>query len=271
MSDKRLSGAQLARAALPSEEALCSAFIQKVNTFAGWTCHPETGGFDVLVVHDDGRQIGVEAKLQLNAKVIDQVLPSPTDSRFAKVGPDHRMVIVRTLTEASNGLAKMLDYLGVTVVAPWIGYRQSRDRRLELTADFNDLDYLFSKEKLTPPRSYGYESLRLHDWNPESRLPVSSVAPDLPAGVKSPVRMTAWKLCALHVLARLELQGRISAKQIQKTGCNPTIWTRQWLTRSEDQGFWVAGENMPDLPRQFPEQYAIAIDAMRETLTKENG
>nr|WP_237043901.1 hypothetical protein [Pseudomonas aeruginosa]AMP35850.1 Hypothetical protein [Pseudomonas aeruginosa] len=54
---------------ISKESTLCEVFIKEFNQIPGWTCYPEAAGFDVLVVHDDGRQIGVEAKLSLNGVV----------------------------------------------------------------------------------------------------------------------------------------------------------------------------------------------------------
>lgn len=101
-----------------SEAELCAAFIDEFNRVPGWTCYPETAGFDILVVHEDGRQIGVEAKLQLNAKVADQILPQYWQDRYGAPGPDHRMVIVGRITEASQGIARLLEMCGIAVLAP---------------------------------------------------------------------------------------------------------------------------------------------------------
>ncbi|WP_249352753.1 hypothetical protein [Pseudomonas asiatica] len=101
----------ISRAKPPSiskESTLCEVFIKEFNQIKGWTCYPEAAGFDVLVVNDDGRQIGVQAKLSLNAKVAEQILPNQGDDFWESPGPDHRMVIVSKITDASAGIAKML-------------------------------------------------------------------------------------------------------------------------------------------------------------------
>ena len=76
------------------EADLCSLFIRDFNTMPGWTCYPEAAGFDVLAVHEDGRQLGVEAKLTLNAKVADQILPMRNGDFFDKPGPDYRLSLI---------------------------------------------------------------------------------------------------------------------------------------------------------------------------------
>lgn len=48
-----------------------AAFAQR----SGWVAYPETGEWDLLIVRpEDGFQIGIEAKLSLNAIVLAQVL-----------------------------------------------------------------------------------------------------------------------------------------------------------------------------------------------------
>lgn len=117
--------------AVPTEAVLCDYFIEEANQVEGWVCYPETGGFDVLLVHESGRQIGVEAKLQLNAKVAEQILPHHSCYATGNPGPDHRVVIVRNTTDANAGIARMLDLLGVDVWEPWIGETFKRGHWLE--------------------------------------------------------------------------------------------------------------------------------------------
>ncbi|MCY1301540.1 hypothetical protein D9M70_511610 [compost metagenome] len=223
----------------------------------GWTCYPETADFDVLVVHEDGRQIGVEAKLKLNAKVADQILPSDWEARSDCPGPDHRMVIVGTITEASAGIVRLLELCGVAVLKPdmrhrYSGSRTEGGRRLEsvYAPDFGLRDWLRQGQ---PWR------LHMHDWNPPERCKVPIVVPDVPAGVPSPLRFTPWKEAALRVLIKLRQQGFITAKQIAEHGISPTAWTRgdrAWLRKGEKQGQWVETENLPPFDKQHPEAYA---------------
>lgn len=95
------------KALIPTEAELCAIFIRDMNAQDGWVCYPETGGFDILAVHESGRQIGVEAKLILNAKVADQIFPTDGSLRYSDEGPDHRLVIVRSITDANAGIARL--------------------------------------------------------------------------------------------------------------------------------------------------------------------
>lgn len=252
---------------IKSEAELCVAFIDQFNELDGWTCYPETAGFDVLVVHDDGRQIGVEAKLKLNAKVADQILPDAWAVRSSAPGPDHRMVIVGDITDASLGIVKMLESLGVAVLKPSFRHR-FRGSRLDSVyeLDFGLKDWM---RQGTPWRPH------LVDWNPPERCQVPCVVPDVPAGVPAPLRLTPWKESAMRVLIQLRRQGFITAKQITEHGISVSVWTQghaAWLQRGSVQGQWVPTDRLPDFEAQHPAAYAkIAEQEASKLNTKPEG
>jgi len=257
--------AELIKKAIPSEAVLCDYFIAEFNSLEGWTCYPETGEFDVLVVHESGRQIGVEAKLQLNAKVADQILPSHHWYSRSGKGPDHRLVIVRSISEANAGIAKMLKMAGVDVWSPWV--RES-SRRNPVTRDYEDftkVEFDISTKLWQDGRCSnaehhnGHWTCALYDWNPEERIEVPGAVPDLPAGVAAPIRMTPWKQAAVRVLARLRRQGYITTKEIAAEGCSPSVWTQKWLDRHAERGKWVETDRLPAFDKQHPELYEIAM------------
>lgn len=227
----------------PDEAALCAAFIREFNTVEGWVCYPETGGFDVLVVHTSGRQIGVEAKMQLNAKVCDQILPSYNYD--APRGPDHRLVIVPYISDGAKGIAKMLRMLGVEV---WeASVHRSTDKPFYIDSKIRQCD-----------AEYCYWEPALFDWNPAERLPLPQTMPEVQAGVPSPSRLTPWKEGALRVLAHLEVHGSITRKQICEYGISPSMWTQAgWLDRG-DQGHWI--ENL-ETPRHHSTRNPLAYQA----------
>lgn len=240
--------------AIASEAELCDIFMREFNAVEGWTCYPEAAGFDVLVVHDDGRQIGVEAKMQLNAKVADQILPSPYQF-YGRPGPDYRMVLVGRITDASQGIVKMLDYLGVRVLAPREGYS-----RQGVGPTF-DLPYKILELRGGQP----YSDWFMFDWNPPERCQVPSMVTNLRAGIPCPIRLTPWKEKALLVIAQLRHQGFITAKQIAEHGVGVTAWTQApgmkpaWLAKGEVRGTWIETEHLPAFDKQHPEVYAAAV------------
>ena len=242
-----------------TEADLCAAFIEQFNALPEWTCYPETADFDVLVVHEDGRQIGVEAKLKLNAKVADQILPNSWAIRAGAPGPDYRMVIVGEITESSLGIQRLLEAVGVTVLCPYMNCRPKPGARFEY-------DYFPDFQLWQKLSSRGHESwgdFHLCDWNPEERCKVPIVVPDVPAGVPAPLRFTPWKEAALKVLIQLRQQGFITAKQITKHGISPTVWTQgktSWLEKGPIQGQWVATDRLPAFDKQHPEAYAKLLE-----------
>ena len=246
------------KALFPDEASLCDLFIRDMRAMGGWTIYPETAGFDILLVRDaTGHQLGIEAKLQLNAKVASQILPSDHMgySRDGGVpGPDFRAVIVPCLTESSEGIAEMLRILGVAVLSP-------------------DTRYL-GKMQFTLTRHYGQQDARAfdvsagklmewdlawHDWNPPKRCELPSIVPDVPAGVPSPIQLTPWKIGALKVLADLELDGFVTAKSVRAHNVDARRFCASdgWLV-SLGNGRWGRG-NVPAFDQQHPDAYAQVL------------
>lgn len=240
---------------IEKEADLCALFIREFNKLPDWTCYPEAAGFDILVVHSDGRQIGVEAKLALNAKVADQILPGRGDELYECPGPDYRIVIVSKITDASAGIVKMLERLGVTVLLP----------RSSWTRDGDKYTFDLAHKLLEVSGSKPFYDLYMHDWNPPERCKVPIMVTDLPAGVPAPVRLTPWKESALKVMAQLRSQGFITAKQIAAYGIGVTAWTQpagskpSWLAKGAVRGTWIETEHLPAFDKQHPEVYALVV------------
>lgn len=247
------------------EADLCDLFMRDFNAMPGWTCYPEAANFDVLAVHDDGRQLGVEAKLTLNAKVADQILPMRNGDFFDKPGPDYRMVIVSKITVANAGIAKMLSMLGVEVLEPSVSRTLNGD---EYGFSFHNLLEAAGQET-----SFGGQYL--HDWNPGVRCYVPPLLQALPAGVPSPVQLTPWKEKAIQLVALMRHQGFITAKQIAAHGHAVTRWTQPldtkpaWLAKGSVRGHWIETVNMPPFDRQHPELYAVTVASIARELSKE--
>jgi hypothetical protein len=273
------------KAVFPTEAVLCQAFITEANSLDDWTCYPETGDFDIILVHADGRQIGVEAKLRLNAKVAEQALPSHGHERHGIAGPDHRVVLVPSISESNAGIARMLEMLGVAVWFPsvydWSGMRSEKDSVVinGKKIDFQLREKLRRDADVVNPSDEGWRHYypALFDWNPENRVTLPNIVPLVAAGVPAPIRMTPWKMGAMRVLARLRVQGYITAKQITEDGISPSIWTQvqqrpggsfRWLVQGVVRGQWVESPDITKIDQQHPELYAHALAEAQEKYGK---
>ncbi|AMT88806.1 MULTISPECIES: hypothetical protein [Pseudomonas] len=196
--------------------------------------------------------------MQLNAKVADQILPCRGDDLYGRAGPDYRLVIVSKITDASKGIVKMLEHLGVRVMVP----RQSWTRQ------GNCLTFSLDHSLLEVSGHKPFYDWYMFDWNPPERCQV-------PAGVPSPVRLTPWKESALKVLAQLRRQGFITAKQIASHGIGVSAWTQApgskpaWLAKGAVRGTWIETEHLPAFDKQPPDVYALAVQTLAATAPAE--
>nr|WP_208399726.1 hypothetical protein [Dyella sp. SG562] len=228
-------------------------FIRDMRAMGGWTIYPETADFDILLVRDaTGHQLGVEAKLQLNAKVASQIIPGGyMGCEIYRPGPDFRAVIVPCITESNAGIAEMLRILGVQVFAP---------------ENYGHLKFRLGRYGETDARPFDSTSgslmewdLAWHDWNPPRRCELPSIVPDVRAGVPAPIRLTPWKIGALRVLADLELDGFVTAKSVREHNVDARRFCASdgWLVQLGD-GRWGRG-TVPAFDQQHPEAYAQVL------------
>ena len=198
------------------EEDLCGAFIRCLPE--GWTAYPETG-FDILLSRDeDGFQIGVEAKLRLNAKVISQAMEYQSVAHIGEPAPDCRAVLV---PESKTGaLTEICAALGVTLI---------RMTENIIFADDGQPDWLYPDKRkyIKARRRFGEchtapfkpelpslkerYSLR-EEWFercPERRLVLPEYVPDVQAGSAAPVALTSWKIKAIKIAVTLEKRGYV--------------------------------------------------------------
>ena len=106
----RLAAVTTKPPAFPKETDLCAAFIAAVPK--DWLCYAETGGWDILLVRrNDGCQIGVEAKLRLNAEVLCQAAEAWYQP---DQGPDYRAVLIPA--GANNKLSGLASHCRLTIL-----------------------------------------------------------------------------------------------------------------------------------------------------------
>lgn len=218
-----------------NEAALVATFVERVEKLRDkpWTVYAETAGWDLLLQHRDGYQLGIEAKLSLNAKVIDQALAGAT-KWHSTTGPDYRAVLVPEAKLQAH-LGRICDAIGLGVIALKTQYWQ--DLRLP------DERYAFSQWS---------------NWCPEKRCELPDYVPDVTGGHAAPVQLTLWKVKAIKLMIVLERRGYVTRADMKALQISPTRWTDAWqgfLARGEDNRF-VRCHRTPDLRAQHPTNWA---------------
>lgn len=224
-----------------TEAELCASFLDAVaKQQPGLRCYAEVGGWDILVVWPDGLQMGIQAKLKLNADVVCQAVP---DFWCDGQGPDFRAILVpKTSNRWGNGLCGLAERLGLVVFAP----------------DPNGHFQTYRWSQLGSRTGWT-------DWNPATRVSVPTTTTDSIAGSPCPVTLTQWKVAALRVIARLEVVGTITPTIMRGCGCDPRRWiSGGWLVPTEERGVWKRGDHCPRFDQQHPTAYAAALQAERE-------
>lgn len=179
------------------ESELCAAFIAALPE--GWTAYPETGGWDILLVRRrDGFQIGIEAKLTFNPKVLNQAIERYVGYWVPDVGPDCRAVLV---PQDEGDLGAIAAYIGVTVIRvgkvdPYSYYRKE------------GCDWQFHPR--LPGEAHGTDSDRWFEWAPDKRQALPNYVPDVAAGSAAPVQLTDWKIKAIKLAILLRRRGFVT-------------------------------------------------------------
>ncbi len=231
-----------------TEAALVADFVAFAAHY-GWVSYAETCGWDLIVVRpEDGFQIGVEAKLSLNAKVLCQVLDH---DRTSGEGPDcHAILVPRP--KLVNGLDYIAGRLGITVIS---GDEPKNWSRYKGPSFFPDL-----------PRLNDSTWDWREDWPqrcPDRRCKLPDYVPDVTGGKAAPLRLTEWKIAAIKAQIILETRGRLTRHDFKMLRINASRWTQFWL-KSDGNGGWVDDGNMPDLKAQHPVNYEqIRADAAK--------
>lgn len=231
-----------------TEAALCAAFIAEIGP--AWTAYAETAGWDVLLVRNDGFQIGVQAKLRLNAHVISQALEDYGSWSADKPGPDCRAVLVPE--NETGDFQTIASYIGVVVIrmgVPGSRYRPAWERK--------------HYTPLLPGELRESGDTTWHEWAPAKRHKLPEYVPDVPAGTPSPRLLSQWKIKAIKVAITVERRGYITRADFRHLSFDhrqllgPGLG---WLTPGD--GGFVRSTLMPDLKKQYPRAYdQIAADA----------
>lgn len=230
------------------ESDLCAAFIKALP--AGWTAYPETAGWDILLVRGaDGFQIGIQAKLRLNAIVVTQAI----DGYYGRTkGPDVRAVLVPDA--GSGGLAQICKWLGIVVIT--VRREQPSWADKVYTYVFPELPKLASRNQWTAT----YQG---RDW-PETgyieRETLPEYVPDVAAGAAAPTQLTAWKIGAIKLAILLQRQGFLTRADFKALRVDERRWlpsSNGWLLLDPQQrGRYLKAPNFPEFRRQHPTNWA---------------
>lgn len=191
-----------------TEAQLCKDFIQWAKP-QGWIAYPETAGWDLVLVGVDGCQIGIQAKLHPNVKVLAQTVVACdftwTDTPIQ--GPDFRAVLVPKATPEFEDIAR---FAGITVFSAWERYDGRKDFKPEIDGTF----------------TLGEDNR----WPAEQRIALPKHIPDVVAGSPSPLQLTDWKMKALRITAMLEVRGWVTREDFKKLNLSWQRWpVNRWL------------------------------------------
>lgn len=243
-----------------SEADLCAAFIRWVDAEAGrysygircpkWTAYAETSGWDILLVAPDGTQIGVQAKLRFNMKVLAQSLPERW-AHWHDHGPDYRAVL---LPESDGHAEQICAALGLMLF--------SSTGRSWYDVDRHGHSF---RPGLNLEHADGW-----HYWSPRKRCEVPEFVPDVPAGASGPVQLTKWKIAALRIVATLEVRGFVTRDDFRRHHIDPRRWTGPggWLVAGVEPGQFLRGPEL-DFDAQHPRVYAEVLEEVRAELARE--
>ena len=187
-----------------TEAELCQAFRDRVQKL-GWIVYPETGGFDMLLVAtgktgslgvkpDD--QVGVEAKLRGNVKVLAQAYPG-----LGYSGPKFVGVLIPKASQEFRHIACLLK-LNVWTANDYAGLPLHTNHPLDT---------------------------RTPCWLPP-------VVPRHAAGLPSPQSLTPWKVKAIQLCNLLDTGALVTRKEIHDLNLDPRLWIdMKWIVETDEK------------------------------------
>lgn len=184
-----------------SEAELCASFAAFAKN-QGWSVHPETSDFDLLLVWDKkfghpqnpGDVVGVQAKMRPSLELLAQAKPL----WMATSGPDFHVVVV---PQASGPFLAVAQALGLSVSTP----------------EYYNWNLTLGQRHHYPKRP----------WYPE--VPV-----EMEAGTPSPRSVTKWKVTAVRLCLHGIRRGFLTAADFNAFGISMGRWVQQgWI---EDTG-----------------------------------
>ncbi|TJW82546.1 MAG: hypothetical protein E5V92_22110 [Mesorhizobium sp.] len=219
-----------------------------------------------MVRHADGAQIGVEAKMTLNAKVLLQATEGLYQGRAngEREAPDFRAALVPH-GAAGVEMKAIARYLGITVVEVQSQASRDEEARAEARA-LAERWGLTSRRRLendkpafTPelPKAGGFEwREEWVDHCPSERCKVPDYVPDVAAGASGPSQLSEWKIKAIKVCIVLERRGFVTPADFRHLKIDRKRWLdMRWLTPAEERGRYIPGRSPLNLRAAHPVNY----------------
>lgn len=230
-----------------TEVDLCAAFLSVLPK--EWVSYAETAGWDILLARrSDGFQVGIQAKLLLNAEVIAQCIEEWGSYHADRSGPDCRAVLVPS--GSAYKYQRVASYIGFTILG--VQPPQDHGSRWQQKSQFH------------PNLPGGYSEDHWHEWCPTKRHALPDYVPDVAAGAPAPNQLTDWKIRALRLMALLEIKGSVTRADFKHLRLDHRRWlaAEGWL-QSSPTGF-VACDRTPDLKAVHPRVYEeVKADAAK--------
>jgi hypothetical protein len=251
----------MTKAIFKSEAELCRAFISQLPK--GWTAYAESCNFDIVLAHADGTQIGIEAKLTLNAKVILQAVDRTT--KYREKGPDFRAVLVPAGT-AGHEMKAIAKLLGLTTIE-----MKSKELYLETKRKYMENDKFTPHLPLDPRTAWRANDYWI-DCAPIDRLKLPEYVPDVTAGASAPSQLSEWKIKAIKICVLLEKIGYVTPMDFAEIGIDRGRFvTMGWIKMNpEKRGHYLPGFCALDLRRVHPRNY-VEIEAHFEKWRPKKG
>lgn len=182
-----------------TESDLCQVLMERAS-MDGWVPYPEIEDWDVVLVRG-GIQVGIQAKLRFNTKVVSQALrglPGIDENQRRHRGPHYRAIAIPLKKTSADD-----------------AYRVGRMCRL-LVIDMHrspDLGFFAGWRHVTrDPLQWRNARVnwRYYRWRPDETLWIPPAVPDIPAGVQSPRTVGRWQIAACWMEMQYRERGYVS-------------------------------------------------------------